>query len=502
MVRTQRTRPALRTFAGLAAMSLLATAGLAQDVRLQSAEGNVDVSGRLISFENGFYEIETAFGPLQVEAAMVTCTGACPETAEKIRLAGNGPLSSRMMPHIVAGFADRIGASTEPNNGGLRALDGEAALFEASFVASSPGDETADLVFATLPSGAQPALSTLVDGLSDQARAVPIAVDGLVFVLHPDNPIDALSLDELSAVLSGQTTDWSQLGGENGEISVVAPAEGGLADLALRELFLTPRSVNMSSGAITVADDAAVTAEVMSNPNAIGVLGLGADSGPKRAGIIGACGLTPRPTEFAALAGEYPLHRTLVLLSDAPAGTAAELAVYASSDEARPAIAAAGLVHLSILREDQNYAARRTRAAIDIASEDLEVHALRELYIDMIEWDRLSATFRTDANDFEGDMTVERELARLADYIDTLPAGTEIMLTGFSDSRGTLPEKLDRSRARADAIYDRFLQIAEPDQLNGKRIETKGFADLKPVGCFADPEGEALNRRVEVWVRR
>ncbi len=41
----------------------------------------------------------------------------------------------------------------------------------------------------------------------------PIALDAFVFLVHKDNPLESLSLDQIRDIYSGQVTDWSTLGG-------------------------------------------------------------------------------------------------------------------------------------------------------------------------------------------------------------------------------------------------------------------------------------------------
>lgn len=40
-----------------------------------------------------------------------------------------------------------------------------------------------------------------------------VALDGIAVIVHPDNPIDDLTVDQLSDIFSGKITNWKQLGG-------------------------------------------------------------------------------------------------------------------------------------------------------------------------------------------------------------------------------------------------------------------------------------------------
>lgn len=49
----------------------------------------------------------------------------------------------------------------------------------------------------------------------------------VAFVTHPSNPVTSLTLAQVSAVLSGEITNWSDLGGADLPIVVVAESSGG-----------------------------------------------------------------------------------------------------------------------------------------------------------------------------------------------------------------------------------------------------------------------------------
>lgn len=56
----------------------------------------------------------------------------------------------------------------------------------------------------------------------------------VTLVAHPDNPVTNLSAASLRDVLRGETTDWSDLGGNPGPIRLVLPPAGPQADLFAR----------------------------------------------------------------------------------------------------------------------------------------------------------------------------------------------------------------------------------------------------------------------------
>lgn len=54
------------------------------------------------------------------------------------------------------------------------------------------------------------------------ARVSKIAVDAIALIVNPDNPVEVLSMSEISDILSGKVTDWNEIEpNKTGKISVV-----------------------------------------------------------------------------------------------------------------------------------------------------------------------------------------------------------------------------------------------------------------------------------------
>lgn len=93
---------------------------------------------------------------------------------------------------------------------------------------------------------------------------IPIAIEGVVVVLHPGNPVAELTLEQLRSIYTGKTTNWKQVGGREGAIhlySTEAMVGGSLyfTDLILQgeEIDTTMRGyVNPKETETAVAQDA------------------------------------------------------------------------------------------------------------------------------------------------------------------------------------------------------------------------------------------------------
>src|SRR3712207_1987817 len=49
-----------------------------------------------------------------------------------------------------------------------------------------------------------------------------LAVDGLAVIVHPDNPVQRLKLDQIRDIFAGAITNWNAVGGPNRPIRVLA----------------------------------------------------------------------------------------------------------------------------------------------------------------------------------------------------------------------------------------------------------------------------------------
>jgi len=182
----------------------------------------------------------------------------------------------------------------------------------------------------------------------EDVRMVQVAWDALVVVLHPSNPVDSISSEELRQVFRGEITNWKQLGGPDKFIVVGyrSPPLSGVGysfrELGFRETTgsgsFTRGLARSSSGPVEIA--------VENLPNAIAVTGV--SSARKRdVKIIGVDGIQPSPENLAD--GEYPLYRPLYLtIPQDPEPEVKEFMEFALSEEGQRIIAEQGTVNLEM----------------------------------------------------------------------------------------------------------------------------------------------------------
>lgn len=177
------------------------------------------------------------------------------------------------------------------------------------FVSVQGGGSTAG-VRAALEGAAQIGLSSraLTPAESSKLGAVAVARDGIVLVVHPENPLRDLTLPQLRALYAGKVRDWSSLGGRSALITAITREEGSGTRAAFEQLVMAGQVIANST---LVQDSAgAVRQMVGSDPAAIGYISIGlVDASVKALRLNGVVG-----SEASIDAGEYPLVRPFLFV--------------------------------------------------------------------------------------------------------------------------------------------------------------------------------------------
>lgn len=100
-----------------------------------------------------------------------------------------------------------------------------------------------------------------------------IGRDGIGIIVHPENPLQNLSVSQVQSILNGQVTDWSELDpAAERPIQVVSDALGSTAYSIVCDTLLLGDS--LTGSAITASDAADVVEHVAKDPGAIGFVTL------------------------------------------------------------------------------------------------------------------------------------------------------------------------------------------------------------------------------------
>lgn len=106
-----------------------------------------------------------------------------------------------------------------------------------------------------------------------------IARDAIAVIVNPENPVDHLTLQQLSAIYRGEINNWSEVGGEDRPIVRLSrETNSGTHVFFLETVVRLSSSTDetiFSADTLLLPSSEGIIAEVSENPNAIGYDGLG-----------------------------------------------------------------------------------------------------------------------------------------------------------------------------------------------------------------------------------
>ena len=106
-----------------------------------------------------------------------------------------------------------------------------------------------------------------------------VAIDALAIVVHPDNPVNQLSIPQLSDIYTGRITNWAAVGGNDAPIVLLSrETNSGTHVYFLEEVVRKGDSDNTDIFApqtLLMPSSVGITSEIQRNPRAIGYDGLG-----------------------------------------------------------------------------------------------------------------------------------------------------------------------------------------------------------------------------------
>ena len=172
-----------------------------------------------------------------------------------------------------------------------------------------------------------------------------VAWDALVVMVHPDNPVDGLTADQVSKIFKGEIRNWKDVGGENAPIVVVV-RRGKISGVGYmsRKVLFNDAKANFYRRAINLKSSGPVEKKVEKKRNAIGISGI---SSAKRRKVKLLALDGKKPTKDKVASGEYPLFRPLFLLTKGkPAGDVKAFIDWLLLEEGQKVVSEQGTVNL------------------------------------------------------------------------------------------------------------------------------------------------------------
>ena len=268
-------------------------------------------------------------------------------------------LTAVMALALLAGCGNQTN-NDNANNGGDSADNGGAAA--VSGTVSTDGSTSMEKVIGALsesymaankdvtvnynPTGSGAGITAVQEGtcdiglssraLKDEEKAAGLqetvlAYDGIAIIVHPDNPVSDLTLEQIAQLYTGEITNWKDVGGNDAQVVLI----GREAASGTRDGFESITGTKDSTGDVITA--------VSQNPDAIGYASLASIKDNVKA--LNVDGVTP--SEDTVKDGSYKVQRPFVLVTmegKALSDVAQAFFDYATSADAVGIIAKAGAV--------------------------------------------------------------------------------------------------------------------------------------------------------------
>ncbi len=181
-----------------------------------------------------------------------------------------------------------------------------------------------------------------------------VAIDALAVVVHPDNPVSKLSIDQLSDIFAGRISNWKEVGGNDAPIILLSrETNSGTHVYFLEEVLRKGDKENkdiFAAQTLLMPSSVGITSELRRNPNAIGYDGLGYVTEHEKIIAVASDSNSPHilPSVESGSDGSYPIARGLYMYTAGkPGGAVAEYLDWIRGSEGQTIVAKLGFAPLT-----------------------------------------------------------------------------------------------------------------------------------------------------------
>lgn len=161
-------------------------------------------------------------------------------------------------------------------------MDGSTSMEKVIGILGESFQNDTGITFTYNPTGSGSGIKAVSEGrcdiglssrnLKDEEKAsglteTVLAYDGIAIIVNPDNPIQNLSLTDIAGIYTGKITNWSHVGGKDGEIVVIGREAGSGTRDGFESITETEDACKYRQELTSTGD---VITTVAQNPNAIG----------------------------------------------------------------------------------------------------------------------------------------------------------------------------------------------------------------------------------------
>ena len=247
----------------------------------------------------------TVCGAVAAAAALSACGGSASSTAA----------SSTAASSVAASAAGDLSGNVA--TGGSTSMKNVIAALTEGFAEVQPG-----VTVSYDPTGSGAGITGATDktldiGLSSRAlkadetgvTGTTIALDGIAIIVNKDSKVEDLTVDQLKQMFTGEITNWSEVGGDDGEIVLIGREAGS----GTRDGFESIVDVKDSCKyAQELTATGAVISAVEANPLAIGYASLSAVGDTVKMVTVGGV----ECSEETVKDGSYEVQRPFVFVTN------------------------------------------------------------------------------------------------------------------------------------------------------------------------------------------
>ncbi|SFK14012.1 phosphate ABC transporter substrate-binding protein, PhoT family [Desulfomicrobium apsheronum] len=461
-----------------------------------------------------------------------------------LELSGASTLANRLVPELAEFYLTNIGANEVRRIPGksademtvegifyaareIRAIKISGQGTAAGFSALKAGD--CDIAMAVHKLSAVDA-KIFGEGIVTAQSEHRLGMDAVAVLVHKDNPVPALTIEQVGGIFSGEILNWEQVGGPPAPIKVFVLRENFATRRFVKDFFLNGKDFASSARVVDIHE---MLPELVSqDPWAVGFSSItmanqcremplkpGADSDA----------VAPTPESIRKLV--YPAGRNLYLYLKATTDNvyARDFIHVALGPVGQEVVKKFGFVKNSEVEGDASAADRDTPLdgsqipfaqlpatepppvlkapplkslppLVQFDGEAVPESARRTVLQDYLDGvygaQKLSFVFHFESGNLELDEQGGRDLARIAAMMkEPKNSGKTIVLVGYSDSVGAYASNLAVSRKRAEAVAEALGKRGVQDIVVLAAGE-EGAVDRNDIRA-----GREKNRRVETWIK-
>ncbi|OAN67736.1 cell envelope biogenesis protein OmpA [Sulfitobacter sp. EhC04] len=498
----------------------------AQDVALTSRDGKVELSGTLLGFDGEFYRVQTEYGELTIDGSGVLCAGpGCPNLEDfvaEVQLSGSATMGAVLMPALIDAYGQRADYLVTREDGEdptrftylLSRRDTGKLAAQFHFRATNTDEgfadllaDEADIVMALREIGREERINAREAGMGDLTganRSRVLALDAVVPVVAPTNPLRAISPLMLARAFSGEVTNWQELGGPDAPIELHLPSPSSGLSQAIVDQVMKPAGMTLTDTIVWHALPENLAKAVADDSLSLGITSYAEQRDTMVLTLGGTCGFALNAARRTIKTEDYPLTAPMFLYFPARRLPliAREFLAFTRGPAAQNVIRRAGFVDQAPEEIPVEQQGNRFTNAISVAGEEISLQELQRMTATLQPMARLTTSFRFEAGSIRLDAQSRSNVQQLARALEQGQYDARRMLfVGFSDGQGAATPNRDIALRRAEAVLRAVSAAAVTANLERVDLGVDAFGEAMPMACDDTAWGRQANRRVEVWVR-